>query len=118
MKKEEEKCKDAQCFFFFSRFKSRFVESFTDLFVIFLEIWYIFFCTYGVHEATRIVVERTIRFSHLTGSIEGEKNFRIFRTFFFFATGGSTVSKNVEYRPVVTMVQPFIYNFIAGFIDH
>lgn len=53
------------------------------------------------------IVERTIRFSHLTGSIERErKNFRI--VFFFFTTGGSTVSKNIEYRPVITMVQRFI----------
>lgn len=26
------------------------VESFLDLFVIFVEIWYIFFCTYEVYE--------------------------------------------------------------------
>lgn len=54
------------------------------------------------------IVERTIRFSHLTGSIERERE-KIFESFlFFFTTGGSTVSKNVDYRPVITMVQRFI----------
>lgn len=52
------------------------------------------------------IVERTIRFSHLTDSIEREREKKFSNRFFSQRVDLQLVK--IEYRPVITMVQRFI----------
>lgn len=54
------------------------------------------------------IVERTIRFSHLTGSIEREREKKFSNRFCFFSQRVDLQLVKIEYRPVITMVQRFI----------